>query len=65
MVNGTDNFCKVRGIIDGFNNSRRKIASGVVKTAYESMSAIQFFTTPKGDLTHYSYIFWNPEPLGT
>ena len=28
------------------------------------MSAIRFFTTPKGYLPHYSYIFRNPEPLG-
>ena len=28
------------------------------------MSAIQFHTSPKGDLTHCSYIFRNPEPLG-
>ena len=35
------------------------------KTADESMIAINFFTTPKGDLPHYSYIFRNPEKLGT
>ena len=29
------------------------------------MGAIQFRTTPKEDLLHYSYIFRNPEPLGT
>ena len=29
------------------------------------MSAIQFCNTPKVDLPHYSYIFRNPEPLGT
>ena len=29
------------------------------------MSAIQFCTNPKGYLPHYSYIFRNPEPLGT
>ena len=28
------------------------------------MSAIQFFTTPKGDLPHYYYIFRKTEPLG-
>ena len=33
--------------------------------ADESMSAIQFFTTPKGDLPHYSFIFSNMEPVGT
>ena len=30
----------------------------------ESMSAIQIFTTPKGCLPHYSYIFSKTEPLG-
>ena len=29
------------------------------------MSAIQFRTTPIGDLLHYSHIFRKPEPLGT
>ena len=29
------------------------------------MSAIQFCTTPKGYLPHYSYILRNPYPLGT
>ena len=39
-VKGTNNFWKIRGLIGGFNNSRRHIASGVKKTAYELMSAI-------------------------
>ena len=29
------------------------------------MIAIQFCTTPKGDLPHQSFIFRNPEPLVT
>ena len=29
------------------------------------MSAIQFCTTPKGDLPHYSYIYREPYPLET
>ena len=61
---GTNKFWKIRGLIDGFNDSRRYISSGVGKTADESISAIQFFTTTKGDLTHYSYIFRKLEPLG-
>ena len=65
LVKGTDNFWKIRGLIDGFNELHRKIASGKEKTAYESMIAIQFCTTPKGDLSHYYYIFRKPEPLGT
>ena len=51
-VNGTDNFWKILGPIDGFNESRRNIASGVEKMADESMGAIRFCTTPKGYLTH-------------
>ena len=35
------------------------------KTEDESISDIQFCTTPKGDLLNYSYIFMNPEPLRT
>ena len=65
MVKVTDNFWKICGLIDGFNESRRKIPSEKEKTADESMSAIRFHTTPKGDLLHYSYIFRKPEPLGT
>ena len=42
-----------------------KIALGVEKTEDESMSAIRFWKTPKGDLLHYSFIFMNLEPLGT
>ena len=29
----------------------------------ESMGDIRFWTTPKGDLTQYSYIFRKTEPL--
>ena len=52
-------------MIDRFNESRRQISSGIGKTVDESMSAIQFRTTTKGYLPHYSYIFRNPEPFGT
>ena len=31
LVKGTNNFWKVRGLIDGFNELRRKIASGKEK----------------------------------
>ena len=50
LVKVTDNFWKIRGLIDGFNESRRQISSGREKTADESMSAIRFRTTPKVDL---------------
>ena len=63
LVKGTDNFWKNCGLVDGFYESRRHIASGVEKMADESMSAIKYFTTPKGDLLHYSYIFRKSEPL--
>ena len=65
MVKGTNNFWKIRGLIDGFNDSLRQIDSGVEKTADESMSAIKIPTTPKGDLPHYYYIFRKPESLET
>ena len=65
LVKVTDNFWKIRGLIDRFNESRGKIASGKEKNVDESMSAIIFRTTPKGDLPHYFYIFRKPEPLGT
>ena len=65
MVKGANNFWKFRGLIDGFNESRRQIDSGVEKTTDDSMSAIQFCTTHKGYLPQYSYILRNPEPLGT
>ena len=64
LVKGIDNFWKIHGLIDRFNESRRQIASGIEKMADKSMSAIQFRTTPKGDLPHYSYIFRKPETLG-
>ena len=52
LVKGTNNFWKVRGIVDGFDKPGIQIASGVEKMADELMSAMRFFTTPKGDLLH-------------
>ena len=65
LVKGTDNFWKVRGIIDRFNESCRQSDYGVEKSAYELMSAMLVCTTPKGDLPHCSYIFRKPDPFGT
>ena len=65
LVKCTNNFWKVRGLIGGFNKYCRQITSGVKKTADYSMSAIQFCTTPKGDLLHYFYILRKPDPLAT
>ena len=44
---------------------RKNISSGIEKRADELMSAIIFCTTPKGDLTHFYYIFSRPEPFRT
>ena len=65
LVKGSDNFWKICGLIDGFNESGRQIDSGVGKTADESMCAIIFRTIPKGYLPHYYIIFRKPEPLCT
>ena len=52
-------------LIDGFNGVRKNIASSFLKVGDESMSAIRFRTTSKGNLPHLSYIFRKPDPLGT
>ena len=64
-VKVTNNFWKISGIIDGFNEVLSQIDSGVEIMDDELMSAIQFRTTAKGDLPPYHYIFRNPDPLGT
>ena len=51
-------------LIDGFNVACTNTAVSYLKVGDESMSAIGFHTTSKGDLPHLSYIFCNPEPLG-
>ena len=51
-------------MIDGLNELRRQVPSGVEETADESMSAIRFCTTPKGYLPRYSYIIRKLDPLG-
>ena len=62
-VKGTNKFWKLCGLIDRFNESRNHIDSGGGKTADESMSAMRFFTNPKGCLPHYSCFFMNTETL--
>ena len=39
--------------------------ASILKVGDESMSAICFRTTAKGNLPHFSYTFRKPEPLGT
>ena len=51
-------------LIDGFNKSFNNIAAIYIKVGEESTSMIRFWTTPKGNLTHLSYIFRKPESLG-
>ena len=52
-------------LIDGFNAACNNIAEIFLKVGDESMSAIRFRTTAKGNLPHLSYIFRKPEPPGT
>ena len=43
----------------------KNISASFLKVEDESMSAIRFRTTAKGNLSHFSYIFHKPVPLGT
>ena len=52
------------GLIDGFNKSSRKISIGVGKKTGELMSAIRFWTIPKGDFPHYYIISRKTDQLG-
>ena len=61
----TDEWCRAKLIFDGFNTAYKNIAASFFKVGDESMSAIRFRTTAKGNLPHLSYIFRKPDPLGT
>ena len=52
-------------LFDGFNTACKNIAASFLKVGDESMSAIWFRKTAKGNLPHLSYIFWKLEPIGT
>ena len=52
-------------LIYGFNEPCNNISASYLKVGDESMSAIRFWTTAKGDLPHLSYILHKTEPLGT
>ena len=52
-------------LFDGFNVACQNIAAIFLKVGDESMSAVLFRTTAKGNLTHLSYILCKTEPLGT
>ena len=46
----------------GFNEAWMKTSARYLKVGYKSMSVICFWDTSRGNLTHFSYIFWNLEP---
>ena len=52
---------EVKLLIGGFNEAFMNIAASYLKVGGESMSAIRFWVTVKGDLPHLYYIFWKPE----
>ena len=52
-------------LFNGFNTECNNSAASFLNVGDESMSAISFRTTAKGNLPHLSYIFRKPEPLGT
>ena len=52
-------------LIGGFNEACNNIAVSYLEVGGDSISAIIFWTTVKGNLPHLSYIFCKPEPLGT
>ena len=61
----TDEWCGAKHLFDGFNTTCMNIAASFLKVGDDSMSAIRFRTTAKGNLPHLSYIFRKPEPLST
>ena len=61
----TDEWWREKHIFDGFNTACKNIAASFLKLGDESMSAIRFWTTVKGNLPHLSYMFRKLEPLGT
>ena len=52
-------------LIDGFNATCNNINASFLKVGDESMSAINFRATANRNLSHLSYIFCKPDPLGT
>ena len=51
-------------LINGINEACKNIPSIYLKVGDDSMNAILFQTTEKGNLPHLSYIYRKPEPLG-
>ena len=49
----------------GLNEACKNIYTNSLNVGDESMSAIRFWTTTKGNLPHLSYIFRKTKPMGT
>ena len=60
----TYEWWKAKLFISGFKAACKNISVSSLKVGDESMSAIRFLTTAKGNLPHLSYILCKPEPLG-
>ena len=60
---GSYKWCRMRLLANGLNDLCNKIGGRYLKVRNESASAI-FWTTPKGNLTHFPCIFHKSEPLG-
>ena len=52
-------------LIDGFNESCKNTTASYLKVEDEFMIEIRFRTIENGNLPHLSYIFCNPDPLGS
>ena len=52
----TDEWWRSKLLIDGFNEACKTIAASYLKVGDDSMSAIRFPATAKGDLPHLFYI---------
>ena len=61
----TDEWCRAKKLSGRFNTACKNIAASFLKVGDESMSAIRFRTTAKGNLPHLSYTFRKPEPIVT
>ena len=59
-----DDWWRVKFLIYGFTEAFSNMASIYLNIGDDSMCAIRFRTTSKGNVPHLSYIFRNPEPLG-
>ena len=52
-----DEWWRAKHLFRGFNTACKNIAASFLKVGDESMSAIRFRTTAKGNLAHLSYIY--------